>query len=395
MAYTPHLKIKPKVIAEAAATALTEKLVISNTVNKTVDQKQYWLSEGDTVSVRVKGTLPVREYAMGNDRSEPIVTDTYSETSVSMTVDRKRPYSALKLTDEQKDMDFNGGWGDLIDIQSEAMGEYLENGVLNHIKGAPYERRVVIDDTPTAVKNAIAVNQDVFFNGVVDAKSSLRKMRAPGTTYTALCGLDFADQLVKSNKLIKNQGTGDSALADATLGTIGNVTFVASVHVDARKAYLYEASAFNVFNHVPSVPNSVPFGATATAGGFGVRWLMDYDTAFLTDRSVIDSWAAYGYTKDRIALVDQQGITHVDSSKDGEFFVRGVELTLKSLDSNAKEKAPGDGSTDTPGGSPDSWLAKAFKQQLTSTTIGKGEPFPLGGNYPMPAKDAVVPPAEG
>ena len=90
MSYTTSTKVKPDVLVEAAAEALSDKLVISNTVTKRNDTKKFFSAEGDTISQRVKGTLPVRQYDPRNDRAEPIRTDTYHETKVDITLDAKR-----------------------------------------------------------------------------------------------------------------------------------------------------------------------------------------------------------------------------------------------------------------------------------------------------------------
>lgn len=386
MAYEPHLKIKPSVLADAAVEALNEKLVIANTVTQGVDVKNFRAAEGDKITMRVKGTLPVRQYAPRNDRSKPIVTDVYKETTVDATISDERPYSAVRMTDEQKDWDFDGGWGDVIDTQIDGMAQYYEHGVLNHILNAPYERIVLVDDSESAYKKAAAKGEDVYFNMVVAAKSAMRRMRTPDKTFTCLVGLDLADALVKSNKMVKNQGTGDSALSDDSIGTIAGVNFVASVHIPSDQAFMYASSGFVLHTGVPSIPNSVPFGATAKAGNLALRWLMDYDTGFLTDRSVFDAYAGYGYTKDRLTVVDQQGISHIGEE---EYFVRGVQLGIKGGSLGSTERVPGDDGDDTPGGAADSWLAKAYKLESTTAEVPEGTPWPLGGNdyTPIPKAD--------
>lgn len=376
MAYTPHLTVKPQVLVEAGVEALSDKLVISNTITKRNDTAKFFAAEGDTITQRVKGTLPVREYAPRNDRSQPIVTDTYSETTVDVKIDVIRPYSAVKLTDEQKDWDFNGGWGDITDAQTETVSQYIEHGVLKQIVNAPYERIIVAKDTAAGLTAAREASQDVYYNMVVEAKKALRLMRTPSETLVCVVGVDFEEALLKSNRLIKHEGRGDDALASATLGTIAGVQFVSSTHIAADEAYMYAPSGFVAFTGAPSIPRSVPFGATASANGWALRWLMDYDTGFLTDRSVFDTFAGYAYTEDHIQVFNGESQHLISPEK---FFVRGVKLGLSS--SGLKEKTPGDGSTSTPGGSPESYLAKAYNLKHVSTTTGKGEPFPLGGNY--------------
>ena len=384
MTYTPHLKVKPQVLVEAGVEALSDKLVISNTITKRNDIAKFFGSENDTITQRVKGTLPVRQYTPRNDRSQPIITDTYSETTVNVTIDVIRPYSAVKLTDEQKDWDFGGGWGDITDAQTETVSQYIEHGVLTRILNAPYERVIKAKDDIASVKAAQEIGQDVFYNLITEAKKALRLMRTPSERLVCVIGVDFEEALLKSQRLTKDEGRGDDALSSATLGTIAGVTFVSSTHIPADEAFMYAPSGFVAFTGAPSVPRSVPFGATASANGWALRWLMDYDTGYLTDRSVFDTYAGYNYTLDRISVFNGES-QHIISPE--EFFVRGVKLGLAG--SNVVEKAPGDGKTNTPGGNPESFLAKAYNQQYISTTLPTGEWFPLGGNFPTASPDTA------
>jgi len=370
MSYTPHLKVKPAVLVQSAVSALSDQLSISNTVTKRSDMKTFFKSSGDTISQRVKGTVPVRTYTARNDRSQPIITDQYQETVVTVTISADRPYSAIKMTDEQRDWDFQDGWGDIIEAQTSSIASYLEHGVLNQILKAPYERVIKVAATDPA-------NQDRFYNAVVDAKKALRLMRTPNDTLYCVCGVDFEEQILKSNRFLKDQTRGDDALTSAKLGVIAGVQFVSSTQIPADEAYMYASSGFLVFTGVPSIPQSVPFGSTASAGGWALRWLMDYDTAYLTDRSVFDCYAGYSYVKDRLAVFDGSSREIVSTD---EYFVRGVKLVLNT--SSAVEKKPGDGSTTTPGGSASSFLAKAYNLQPITGPVAQGEPFPLGGNYP-------------
>ena len=381
MTYKPSLKVKPEVLIEAGVEALNDKLVVSNTITKRNDIAKFFSAAGDTITQRVKGTLPVRQYAPRNDRSQPIITDAYAESTVSITIDVIRPYSAVKLTDEQKDWDFNGGWGDITDLQAETVSQFIENGVMEKILAAPYERVVVAKDTDAAaIKAATEIGQDVYYNMFVEAKKGLRLMRSPYDNLVAVCGVDFEEALLKSNRLVKDQGTGDSALTSATLGTIAGVRVISSTHVPAKEAFLYHSTAFVAFTGVPSIPKSVPFGASASANGWAMRWLMDYDSGYLTDRSIFDTYAGYNYTLDHISVYNGESQYLISPDR---YFVRGIRLGLAS--SGLTEKAPGDGKTDTPGGNANSFLAKAYKQETITTTLPVGEAFPLGGNLKVRA----------
>lgn len=386
MTYVPHLKVKPQVLVEAAAEALYDKLAITNTVTKKSDAKKFYASEGDTITQKVKGTLPVRNYAIRNDRSQPIITDEYSETKVTLTLSQDRPYSAVKLTDEQRDMDFQDGWADIVDAQMDTVSGKIEQLTLDSILDAPYERVLLVDDSKTALAALKAVDQDPWFNMIVDGKTALRKMRTPGDKLFALVGLDLADKIIKSNRLVKDVGRGSEALTSDTLGVIAGVQLVMSTHIPGDQILMYAQSGFMLYTGAPTVPKSVPFGATVNANGFALRHIMDYDTAYLTDRQVFDTYAGTAYVKDRIAVYNGES-QHVISND--EFFVRGIRMGIKGGTLGSTEKTPGDGDGSTPGGNPESWLAKAYRGETINTTLPQGKPFPLGGNYPAATAPAT------
>lgn len=288
-AYEPHIKVKPQLLAEAAVVGLSEQLQIANTVTHGADYSSFDGTSDQTITKRVKGTLPIRQYAVRNDRTEEIVTDTYSEQTVNVTVSRTRPYSALRLTDEQKDWDFADGWGELLMDQTQAMGAYLEQGVLDQITNAPYEIVRVVDTAAAAKTAALSVGENVWHKFFTNAVLDMKKMRNPDLQLTAQVGYDIASELMTNVALTKDQGTGASALTSSTLGKIAGVTIELNPFIPHDVGYLYAKSSVVVHSSVASIPNSVPFGASASANGWAVRWLMDYETGRLTDRSVIDS----------------------------------------------------------------------------------------------------------
>lgn len=377
MAVDNHLKVKPSILAEAAVTGLADKLAISHTVTHGADYSAFDGSKDQTITKRVKGSLPIREYAVGNDRSEPIVTDEYREQTVQVTVSRKRPYSAVRLTDEQKDWEFEDGWAELLDAQTDAMSGYLENGVFNQIVSAPFEVVRVAEPTTTNIEAARKRGESYWHNFFVELQLAMRKMRNPDAQLTAQVGYTIAEQLMTHAVLDKDTGTGASALTDATLGKLANITFMLNPNLPHDAGVIYAKSAVVVHSSTATVPNSVPFGSTANANGWAVRWMMDYETGYLSDRSVIDCFSGYQYTTDNLILMDQQGIEHVGTES---FFVRGALFGIKGGTVGATNKSPGDGSSSTPGGNVDSWLAKAYTGQRIETTIGEGTAWPLAGN---------------
>lgn len=374
MGYIEHTTVKPSTIADTGVEILKLRSVASNLVTRQGFEK-FTGEEGDTVNVRVKGSLPVRNYAWRNDRSAPLVTDTIKDTVVPIKVELDRNYNGVKLTDESKLFDFDGAWGDIFERQTDALVNYNEAAIANKVINAPYEVVRHINNSDTNIKAQAEMNRDPVFNAFVDAKADLKKLRAPGSNYVALAGAEFAAELQKNQKLVTAQGNGDSALSSATVGTLAGVTVVEDPLVPDDECHVFLKSAFIFYNAAPIVPSSVPYGAAAAAGGFALRWLMDYDTGFATDRSLFDTFVGYDYTKDAIEIQDELGRPHVSEDM---FFTRGVKLKLDPAGEET-DKLPGDSndSNETAGSDPASYLALAYnKKNITSGDLGVGQQFP-------------------
>lgn len=356
----------PKLVARTAVSLLEDRVVASALMQRE-SFDQFKGNAGRTVETLVPGVLPYREYAWGNDRSEPIKTDSYTETLVSAKIGVNRPYSAIDWTDEQE-FDFEGAFGRAINAQMDAVARGVEDYALSAVRSAPFEREIVVDNTPQAIKAAADQGRDVFFNAIVDAKSAISKFRVPYTNLVALASNEFADELEKNHKLTRDQGLGDSALSNATVGSFAGVTFVRSNVVPAGQAILFDKSAFVLFTAAPRIPKSVPYGASVNYNGYGLSWLMDYSSGYLEDRSVFHTYAGATYTKDNAARY----APWVDSHDD--YFVRGVKLGLK--DSGVTDRQPGDGKSTTPGGSKDSLLAKVWTGTVPAIKAGAAKDWP-------------------
>lgn len=372
--------VDPGAVARTGIELLDDKVVASALVTRE-SFEQFRGKPGYTFETTVPGVLPYREYEWNNDRSEPIKTDDYTETVVSAKIEPNRIYSAIDWTDEQE-FEFGGAFGRAVDAQMDAVARGLEDRALAAIATAPYERVIRVDNTPTAIQAAADLGRDVFFNAIVDAKSALSKLRAPRTNLVALASDEFADELEKNHKLTLNQGRGDTALAQSSIGAFAGVQFVRSNVVPAGQAILFDKTAFVLFTGAPRIPRSVPFGASVSHKGFGLSWLMDYSSGYLEDRSVFQAWVGSNHTLEHA----RQYAPHIDS--DDRYFVRGVKLGLAD---SVTERKPGDGSGSTPGSAADSVLAKVWNNTVPGITAGEGTYWPDHLRHPASAADPVDP----
>lgn len=309
-----HQFVKPEALVAAAAGMLEQELVIPALFQKQgIDQ--FKGAADDTISVGVEGVLPFHEYAWRNDRSQGIIFDEYAEKKVSVTFGGN-VYSAVKLTDEQYDMDISG-WQRLLRPQVKAVARGLHRRAINRLTGADYQ--VTIGNAEGNLKGAI-----------IEARRVLNAFNVPEDQRYMVVGTEFEAAILNDDKLSLAQNVGDSeavsALRTATLGQKYGFTFVVDQTIPAKSAYAFAGSAFIFLSAAPSVPQSVPFGATTSFEGVGLRWVRDYDPTHMQDRSVVNTYAGFQDVKD--TLVGWNQATEREFVSDGQHFVRGIALEL-------------------------------------------------------------------
>lgn len=316
MAYTPHDVVKPEKIAATAAAALEQSLVVPAVFQREgIDQ--FKGAKNDAINVKVEGVLPFRTYGWRNDRTTEIKFDTYAEKTVQVTFGDDI-YSAVQLTDEQNDFDLPG-WAKLMAKQTEAVGRGLEYEAVDHLLAAPY-----------SVTLGGAVSGRSLRKTLIRAREVLNKFRVPAEGRTLLVGSGWEAELLNDADLNLASNVGEaeavSALREATIGRRFGFNIVVSQELPSDVAVAMVGSAFIFATGAPSVPQSVPFGASASANGVAVRWIRDYDATRMTDRSVVNTYKGFREVKD--FLVARNGSTNEAYISEYEHFVRAIKLDL-------------------------------------------------------------------
>ncbi|MEU6056979.1 hypothetical protein [Streptomyces sp. NPDC047097] len=317
MAYTPHDVVKPEKIAATAAVALEESLVVPAVfARKGIDE--FKGAADDTINVRVEGVLPYRTYGWRNDRSTEIKFDTYRERTVSVKFGGD-VYSGVQLTDEQNDMDLDG-WAKLMAKQTEAVGKGLEYQAVDYLLGAPYE---------ITLGGAVAGRS--LRRTLIRAREVLNKLRVPKEGRTLLVGSGWENELLSDPDLNLASHVGESeavsALREATLGRRYGFNIISSDELPADFAVAMVSSAFIFATGAPSVPGSVPFGASASYKDIALRWIRDYDSAHLMDRSIVNTYKGFRTVTDLLVGRDSQNPNQGFVSEH-EHFVRAIRLDL-------------------------------------------------------------------
>lgn len=331
------VKAAQKIVSEAVV-ALGENIIVANMVTKE-SWDVYRGVEGNAITMRVPGTLVARSYAWKNDRQEPLRSDTYSETTVQLTVERNHIYNAVKIIDEALEFDFEGDWGKIFLAQTDALVREMDRVVLNQILGAPYEALIKMDPSDANIKAAHELGQDYLFNQFDRAVTIMEQMRCPmdGQIF-ALAGRNVASMLRRNNKQMIHAGTGnEGAFATRNIWTYAGVSVTESNLVDPDRVYIFAKSGMALWNAAPAIPQGAKAGAIQNKGGISLRWLMDYDHDYAIDRSMFSTWYGTRYVED---LLKQR---NTDDSADvigkERYFLRGVVLSVKTSDT---EFVPGD-----------------------------------------------------
>jgi hypothetical protein len=318
-----HLLVKPEKLIETAVGMLEQELVIPNTFRKEgIDA--FRGADDDTYSVTVEGVLPFREYEWRSgsaSSSTPgtrsgIVFDQYSERKIPVTFGGN-VYSAVKVTDEQYDMDLTG-WAKILRPQVKAVARGLGRRAVNTLVGADYN--VVVGD----------VEAQGFRSGLIEARRVLNAFNVPDEQRWLLVGSDFEAGMLNDDSLTLASNVGDSvaegALRNATLGNLYGFNIVVDQSLPSDEAFAMVGSAFVFLSAAPSVPQSVPFGATQSFEDIALRWVRDYDSEHMHDRSVVNTYAGFRDVEDVLVGWDEDAKSEVVS--EGEYLVRAIKLHL-------------------------------------------------------------------
>ncbi|MGW3336203.1 hypothetical protein ACWDCL_01815 [Streptomyces sp. NPDC001009] len=314
MATAQHQVVKPQKLVNTAVGMLEQELLIPNLFQKQgVDQ--FKGAENDTISMKVEGILPFHDYAWRNDRSAPIVFDEYAERTIAVSFGGN-VYSAVKLTDEQNDFDIDN-WSKLLRPQSKAIARGLQRRAVNTLTGQSYN---------VSIGNA----QQNLRSALIEARRVLNAFHAPKEGRYLLVGTEFESALLNDDKLNLAQNVGDSeaetALRTATIGDRFGFRIVVDQTIPADTAYAFSSSAFIFLSGAPSVPQSVPYGATTSFENIALRWVRDYDPLYMQDRSVVNTYAGFRSVTDVLVGWDQANEKEIVSTQ--EHFVRGIKLQL-------------------------------------------------------------------
>lgn len=304
--------LKPEVIASTALGLLERDLVLSSLV-WTDGDFDFTGAKDDTVTIRIPGRLKAREYGWRNDRSETIQMDEINEDSIDVKLNRDF-YSAVPATDEEMSLDIADFGSKILAPQVRSIAEAVDDNVAALIETAPYATTLPLDAKDP-------------YRSVLAARKTLNRLFVPKGGRTLLVGSEVEEKILLSERFNRLDSTGESAalsaLQEATIGRIGGFTVVTSEVIDPDAAYGFVRSAFAVATRAPAIPDGAAYGAGQTYNDLSMRWIRDYDSTKLRDRSVVSLFAGFNVMRDPV------GDERPDGTRD-KALVRAVKLDLNA-----------------------------------------------------------------
>lgn len=370
--------VKPQKLADLAVEVIEQTLTVPSLFQRQ-GFDQFKGAENDTVYMRVPGILPAHDIAdFRAERTSDITFDTFTDRKISLTLSGNT-YQATALQDEQKDWDFIQ-WARVVGIQAAGVGRKLNEKAIAKLTGAPY--------LATVGGN---VSGRAGATGITNLRASLSELRRIANAFrmplegrTLVVGTAVESALLRDKDLNLTASVADqraeSALSEAFIGRIYGFNIVVAPEIDAASnggsdlGYLIVPSAFVMATAAPSVPASIKYGATASAGANGVsgvaaRWVMDYNPARMVERSVVNVYNGVRHVTDVFAGTDGGPIVNAGGTV-GEFFIRGIKFDVDATADvlpDADVNADADGTGGTPAA--DSLLDKFVKATGVGTVF--------------------------
>ena len=248
---------------------------------------------GDTITVRTNDRLQAtaREYTW-RTRPQPIVLDdiTGFEDGLAIKLDTHL-YSATGLTDEHMTLDEIDFAREVLAPQAAAVGDELNARVLAAFRAASWKRSFEVAAGTDPHRVAVEAHRQLNADKV-----------APNSGRYFLIGSDVAADWLVSDRLSKyewNGEVGTPAVRNATIGALSNTPVLVNNELEPDEAYLLHRQSLLVANVAPAVPQGAVAGRTGVnAEGFAARWIQDYDAAYLTDRSIVSTFAGINEIRD-------------------------------------------------------------------------------------------------
>lgn len=264
-----------KVYAKAGLPLLREQLILGRLVYRDAE-RDFGGGVGTVVNIKTPGSLTARETTLKN--SAAITTDTVSEGTIPVTID-KHIYSAVDMTEEDANLNIEDFASQVLDPQVLAVADKVESNLAVEINKI------------SAAAGAISVSQADPLNAykaIKNAGIAMDKRKVSRTGRMMVLSPDVLSLLLEDDKIVRFESSNDTgALRDAAVGRLSGWNLYVSNSVNGAVGFTRETFALVV--RAPRKPEGAPFAASADGNGYALRYLRDYNSSTLTDRSIVST----------------------------------------------------------------------------------------------------------
>lgn len=324
MAAPQHLLYTPEQVATSTLAALRYKSTLARIVNQDYS-REFIAGRGATVTVKRPILIEkARKYTAADRAAENQITysnllEPYTSVSISDQV-----YNAVKLPDDFQTFTLTDIERQVVAPMAESVAEAINGIVANAFASVPAGLTAI----DKAAKGAIiGVDGDTYtdinalreagvqfagYGAKVSVKAAsltaadnagvLPAIRAAHQLFAErgvpvdgrylVVGSGWEAALLSQDLLTKVNESGSSdQLRRATIGSLYGFEIVADYTIDPLAAYAVQRDAVTLVTRTTVAPRGASFSGTASADGFTLRYLQDYDPNILTDRAVVDTFA--------------------------------------------------------------------------------------------------------
>lgn len=271
----PNTFVDPSKVARMGIAMVTKDLKLAQTFNRDFES-EFGGGHGHTVNVRVPAVLQARSKTLRNRVA--ITTDTLTESTVPVAL-TDVVYSAVPVTDEELTLDIVDFGRQVLAPQALAIVEDLEGRAVTTMQGVAES---------LTVPYAAATPGKTF----TTVRKMLRDMGAPESGLTAAVGTQIYADLIESGELKDASQSGSTdALRNAVAGRVrGFDTIESNRLADDEMVFYIRGVSFSMAIRAPQKPAGVAFGSSMAENGFAMRWIRDYDSVYLEDRSILSTF---------------------------------------------------------------------------------------------------------
>lgn len=277
--------LTPSVIARTAIGALRMDLILPRLVSRDAEA-DFQGQQGFTVNVRLPATVTgggARTYTQTlRDAATPITLDRITETTIPVTMGPIL-YKGVPVTDESFTFELSDFTAQVLDPLTQVVGEGAEAVLATEMNAFPASATI----TPAA-------DGSDLHDAILEARMTLNKRNVPQAGRVLAVSPEIEMLLLQDpqNRLVRYDASGSpEALRNATIGKLyGNVVVVAN-ELTALSFIMFTREAFTFVMRAPVVPAGVTFGQSVAYEGLALRFIRDYDSAFLQDRAIVSTFA--------------------------------------------------------------------------------------------------------